>query len=53
MGKEAVTHLEGQRQNITISIELQLWQKKKKKIKGTGTMLCFKDKILLLMMNVF
>jgi len=30
MGKEAVTHLEGQRQNIAISIELQLWQKKKK-----------------------
>lgn len=52
MGKEAVTHLEGQRQNIAISIELQLWQKKKK-MKGTGTMLSFKGKILLLMMNVF
>lgn len=30
MGKEAVTHLEGQRQNITICIEPQLWQKKNK-----------------------
>ena len=53
MGKEAVTRLEGQRQNIPISIELQLWQKKKERKKGTGTMLSFKGKILLLMMNVF
>ena len=53
MGKEAVTHLEGQRQNIAICIEPQLWQKKKKKVKGTGTMLSFKGKIILLMINVF